>query len=302
MAEEAEKKQQAEADARLKAEIAKRTAEVEARVWADKQRRMKEAEAERKRMAEEASRLLTESTPFPAKPDDKFAVFQMGPTFQSTYPDTKPSAKQQFKSPAGHIDVDSVEELGNLSDQADLLQAEIKKSSQSTEANVRAMTEETEGWKNVQKSLELEAPHKVKRGVAPRRQQKQQFEFKGFGAPPLRRDGKKNMSKKQVGQQATEVIDARDSFKAQEKKIRKEDSHGSKLSSVIDGSLYVVTPENIPELSRWKQNPADQSITGFVRNSSEFDNGTEITIETDRDGAKKGLVVTSLSGQQYKLN
>ena len=98
----------------------------------------------------------------------------------------------------------------------------------------------------------------------------------------------------------------------------------STLESVFDGLMYVlggnddetigntgegvnredqvITPENVPVLSRWKQNPDDNSITGYVRNSPDFANGTEITITTVRKEVKSGTVVTTPSGLQYKLS
>jgi hypothetical protein len=58
--------------------------------------------------------------------------------------------------------------------------------------------------------------------------------------------------------------------------------------------------DNIPIVSKFKQN-ADGSITGVVRNSKSFRNGTEITTSPVRRGAKSGDVVTTSSGSKYRL-
>lgn len=62
----------------------------------------------------------------------------------------------------------------------------------------------------------------------------------------------------------------------------------------------VTSVPNIPTLSNWVQN-ADGSLTGKVRNSKSYRNGTKITTSPVRRGVKKGSVVKTGSGSQYKL-
>jgi hypothetical protein len=61
-----------------------------------------------------------------------------------------------------------------------------------------------------------------------------------------------------------------------------------------------VVVDNIPVVGKFKQNP-DGSITGIVRNSKNFRNGTEITTSPVKRGAKAGDVVTTSSGSKYRL-
>lgn len=61
------------------------------------------------------------------------------------------------------------------------------------------------------------------------------------------------------------------------------------------------TTNNIPILSRWKQN-SDGSVTGYISNSKSFRNGTEITTSPVKGVLKKGSVVKTSSGSQYRLN
>ena len=59
-------------------------------------------------------------------------------------------------------------------------------------------------------------------------------------------------------------------------------------------------PVDIPSVVRFKQNK-DGSITGIVKNSKNFRNGTEITTSPVKRGAKIGDIVTTSSGSKYKL-
>ncbi|KAL7519656.1 hypothetical protein ACHAWX_004416 [Stephanocyclus meneghinianus] len=61
-----------------------------------------------------------------------------------------------------------------------------------------------------------------------------------------------------------------------------------------------VVADDVPVVSKFTQNP-DGSITGIVRNSKNFRNGTEITTSPVRRGAKAGEVVTTSSGSKYRL-
>jgi hypothetical protein len=58
--------------------------------------------------------------------------------------------------------------------------------------------------------------------------------------------------------------------------------------------------DNVPVLARWKQN-TDGSITGYISNSPNFRNGTEITTSPVKRGATAGSVVKTGSGSQYRL-
>ena len=58
--------------------------------------------------------------------------------------------------------------------------------------------------------------------------------------------------------------------------------------------------DNIPIVGKFRQN-RDGSITGIVRNSKNFSNGTEITTSPVGRGAKAGDVVTTSSGSKYRL-
>ena len=187
---------------------------------------------------------------------------------------------------------------------------EAKKITDKEEERIRQIKAETAEWKRIQKSLELEAAAR-KTGKRKKEAPEAVNILDSFQKPSL---------------DATNEADIEVSNRQAEGKER-----DSILKSVLDGFLYVrgedqdaaiektesisayrenskiekngqeITPENVPVLSRWRQNPENRSITGFVRNSSEFDNGTEITISTARADAKSGTVVTSLSGRQYKL-
>ena len=57
---------------------------------------------------------------------------------------------------------------------------------------------------------------------------------------------------------------------------------------------------SIPTLTNWVQND-DGSLTGKVSNSKNYRNGTKITTSPVRKGVKKGSVVKTGSGSQYKL-
>jgi hypothetical protein len=57
--------------------------------------------------------------------------------------------------------------------------------------------------------------------------------------------------------------------------------------------------KNIPILSRWKQN-ANGSLTGRISNSSNYEDNTEITTSAVPK-ARRGTVVTTKSGSQYRL-
>jgi hypothetical protein len=61
-----------------------------------------------------------------------------------------------------------------------------------------------------------------------------------------------------------------------------------------------VVDDGIPIVSKFTQNN-DGSITGIVRNSKSFKNGTEITTSPVKRGAKSGDVVTTSSGSKYRL-
>jgi hypothetical protein len=61
-----------------------------------------------------------------------------------------------------------------------------------------------------------------------------------------------------------------------------------------------VVDDGIPIVSKFTQN-SDGSITGIVRNSKSFKNGTEITTSPVKRGAKAGDVVTTSSGSKYRL-
>lgn len=71
------------------------------------------------------------------------------------------------------------------------------------------------------------------------------------------------------------------------------------LSLFGPGAKKEAPKDNIPVISRWKQNP-DGSITGNISNSKNFRNGQKITTSPVRKGAKAGLVRTG-SGSQYRL-
>jgi len=61
-----------------------------------------------------------------------------------------------------------------------------------------------------------------------------------------------------------------------------------------------VPQDDIPILKGFRQN-TDKSITGIVSNSKNFRNGTAITTSPVRGEAKKGTVVKTQSGSQYRL-
>jgi hypothetical protein len=68
----------------------------------------------------------------------------------------------------------------------------------------------------------------------------------------------------------------------------------------VSPAAATTTKDDIPVLSRWKQN-ADGSITGVVSNAkAKFQSGTTITTSPVKKGAKSGLVKTG-SGSQYRL-
>jgi hypothetical protein len=79
----------------------------------------------------------------------------------------------------------------------------------------------------------------------------------------------------------------------------------SQAFSFFGGGTKEVSPgaapkDDIPLLSRWKQN-ADGSISGVVSNAKgKFKTGTTITTSPVKKGAKSGLVKTG-SGSQYRL-
>jgi hypothetical protein len=73
----------------------------------------------------------------------------------------------------------------------------------------------------------------------------------------------------------------------------------SNRSATTSTSSKVIEPEHVPVLSRWTQSPVDRSITGYVRNSPDHGNGTEITILTFGKDVKRGSMVSTLSGKQY---
>jgi hypothetical protein len=56
---------------------------------------------------------------------------------------------------------------------------------------------------------------------------------------------------------------------------------------------------NIPILSRWTQN-ANGSLTGWISNSSNYEDNTKITTSSVPK-ARRGTVVTTKSGSQYRL-
>eukprot|EP00529_Nitzschia_sp_RCC80_P016631 CAMPEP_0113484592 /NCGR_PEP_ID=MMETSP0014_2-20120614/24041_1 /TAXON_ID=2857 /ORGANISM="Nitzschia sp." /LENGTH=656 /DNA_ID=CAMNT_0000378199 /DNA_START=480 /DNA_END=2450 /DNA_ORIENTATION=+ /assembly_acc=CAM_ASM_000159 len=61
-----------------------------------------------------------------------------------------------------------------------------------------------------------------------------------------------------------------------------------------------VAKSSTPTLSNWVQND-DGSLTGKVSNSKNYRNGTKITTSPVRKGVRKGSVVKTGSGSQYKL-
>ena len=60
-------------------------------------------------------------------------------------------------------------------------------------------------------------------------------------------------------------------------------------------------PKEIPEVKRWKQN-RDGSIIGLIYNSRNFKDGTRVTTSPVPRGAKRGSVVKTGSGNQYRLS
>jgi len=57
----------------------------------------------------------------------------------------------------------------------------------------------------------------------------------------------------------------------------------------------------VPIVGKFKQN-ADGSITGIVRNSKNFKDGTRITTSPVKKGAKSGDLVVTSSGSKYQLD
>jgi hypothetical protein len=107
---------------------------------------------------------------------------------------------------------------------------------------------------------------------------------------------------------APKVVDAPKAAPVVEKKVVAKKA--SSLGGFFGGTAApkaavakkVATPvaDDIPIISKFRQN-ADGSITGIVRNSKSFRNGTEITTSAVARGAKAGSVVTTSSGSKYRL-
>jgi len=170
---------------------------------------------------------------------------------------------------------------GSFSSQADELLAEAKKIAGKEEERIRQIKAETQEWKKIQKSLELEASARERERATAK-----------MGSQGGKDDSSDTNSLLSVFDGLMYVLgDTEDETIG---------TSGRKAIAKSDGQE--IEPEVVPVLSRWKQNPSDRSITGYVRNSPDFENGTEITISTVRRNVKKGTVVTTLSGKQYKLN
>jgi hypothetical protein len=57
----------------------------------------------------------------------------------------------------------------------------------------------------------------------------------------------------------------------------------------------------VPEVRRWRQN-FDGSITGFIYDSKNFEDGTKVTTSPVPRGARKGTTVTTKGGTKYFLS
>ena len=75
---------------------------------------------------------------------------------------------------------------------------------------------------------------------------------------------------------------------------------GGGVGSAPKKAANGTTKAAVPTLTNWMQNP-DGSITGRVANSPNFRNGTKITTSPVRKGVRKGAVIKTGSGSQYKL-
>eukprot|EP00536_Pseudo-nitzschia_multiseries_P001777 jgi/Psemu1/300973/fgenesh1_kg.23_\ len=91
--------------------------------------------------------------------------------------------------------------------------------------------------------------------------------------------------------------DSIDSILANRESVPKRNGRISPMESFF-GRLF--SKENIPSIVEWTQNE-DGTITGFVNNKEGFEDGTQITTSPVEQGARKGMVIQTRGGSEYKL-
>jgi hypothetical protein len=75
---------------------------------------------------------------------------------------------------------------------------------------------------------------------------------------------------------------------------------GAKKVSGTSSTKKTEVKTEVPILTQWIENP-DGTISGLVKNKQNVNDGTKITLNPTRRGAKAGSVVRTGSGGQYRL-
>jgi len=75
---------------------------------------------------------------------------------------------------------------------------------------------------------------------------------------------------------------------------------GAKKASGTSSTKKTEVKTEVPILTQWIEN-ADGTISGLVKNKQKVNDGTKITLNPTRRGAKAGSVVRTDDGEQYRL-